>query len=194
LKIAVKHIVFIIAILTFSCEKVEKESKLETYESNGIKLNQTFNQHLNKRKDEFRKKFKNDTLKYLTYSVDSMLDKLDNNPEYNNINVTKYWILYNYQEMIPELIDRINDDKYVGLTSYADLIIPERMKNGDMNFQGHGTVTWHDLFKVSGRANYLLIQVTGQNFGIVTMNTTKKELLEIQEQWRNWHLELINYW
>jgi hypothetical protein len=115
-----------------------------------------------------------------------MLDKIDNEKEYQYLFVAEYWIAFNYQEMIPELINRVTNKKEVGLINSADLIIDDRIKSGDLKFYGHGGVSFDDLFTVSGRANRLLTQITGEDFGHVSMYSTDKQLKELQDLWIAW--------
>lgn len=123
-----------------------------------------------------------------------MLNKIDSDSDYEYIFISEYWMAFNYKKMIPELIERITDNTEIGLTNYADLIIPDRLESGDMEFYGHGGIASDDLFKISGRANHLLTLIVGQNFGIVSMNSKNEELSKMQESWRNWYAEIKNYW
>ena len=88
--------------------------------------------------------------------------------------------------MLPKLIQRITHNKEIGLENTADLIINERIQNGDLKFYGHGQIATDDLFKISGRANHLLKRITGEDFGSVMMNSTQEELTELQKKWILW--------
>jgi hypothetical protein len=119
-----------------------------------------------------------------------MLDMIDNSPEYNYLYIAEYWIAYNYQAMIPELIKRITNNTEIGLVETGDLVIPDRVVAGQMPYLGDGNVSQDDLFTVAGRANRLLTVITGENFGTVSMNTSPFELKKLQDKWIIWFNKL----
>jgi len=115
-----------------------------------------------------------------------MLDKIDNDSNYHYIFLAEYWIAFHYQEIIPELIYRLTNKKEVGLVNSADLIIWERVQAKQMQFYGHGGISSDDLFTVAGRANRLLTEITGENFGHVSMYSTQEQLVTLQQAWIKW--------
>jgi hypothetical protein len=132
------------------------------------------------------------SLELREYKMDSILNKIDNNKDYNEIRIARYWGAYHYEDVLIELIDRIANNTEVGLINTADLIIPERNENGDLQFYGHGGVVFDDLFKVGGRANHLLKRLTGEDFGNVSMYDNEKELKRLQHRWFYWYKNLNN--
>lgn len=125
-----------------------------------------------------------------TFTPEFMLDKIDNDPDYHFQFVAELCTGTHYNIMVPELVKRITDKKYVGLTNSADLIIWERIKSGDLKFYGHGGAVNNDLFTVAGRANHLLQRTTGMDFGTVSMHSTAADLQVLQNRWAYWLMNL----
>jgi hypothetical protein len=181
-----KSIIISILFLSLSCESLPKtENNVLVFPEN-IVLSETFVEKIKEQKKEFHRIFRKDTTRIKKYSVEFILDKIDNNKEYQYIFESEFWLAFNYKKMIPELIKRITNNKEIGLINTADLIIWERIESGDLESYGHGGVAFDDLFKVSGRANHLLKRITGENFGNVMMNTSQKELTKLQNKWIKW--------
>ncbi len=84
---------------------------------------------------------------------------------------------------IRNLIKEINDPKETKLQSTGRLIIWERITNGDILFEGKGMQISDDLFKVAGRANFLLRNLTKNNFGLVLLASPQGELDSLQSKW-----------
>ena len=150
------------------------------------KISEKFKNAIGEQTKEFNRLFLRNGEEVKNYTVKFILDKIDNEKEYGYIFAAEYWIAFNYKEMIPELISRLTNKKEVGLTNSADLIIQERIESGDLKFYGHGGVSFDDLFTVAGRANRLLKEITGEDFGNVSMYSTEKELKDLQSSWINW--------
>jgi hypothetical protein len=127
------------------------------------KISEKFKNAISEQKRDYDRLFYRNSSEIKSYTVKFMLDKIDNEKEYQYLSVAEYWIAFNYQEMIPELINRLTNKKEVGLINSADLIINERIESGDLKFYGHGGVSFDDLFTVAGRANRLLTQITGED-------------------------------
>lgn len=147
--------------------------------------------------DKFQKAIKEQTKEYVRlfyrdstttkhYSVPFMLDKIDNDSNYHYIFLAEYWIAFHYQYIIPELINRVTNKQEVGLVNSADLIIWERLQAKQMRFYGHGGISNDDLFTIAGRANRLLTKITGEDFGHVSMYSTREELMTLQKEWIKW--------
>lgn len=94
----------------------------------------------------------------------------------------KAWCIKNYQVSFPYLVQMLTDTSVVGLTNTNDLIIPGRTTR----FDGQGPVVKEDLFRVSGRASFILNQLTGESFAVVTSKTSYSELVRFQQLWRDW--------
>jgi hypothetical protein len=150
------------------------------------KISKKFKNSIEEQIKEFNRLFSKDSVEIKKYSVEFMLEKIENDKEYKYIFIAEYWIAFNYKEMIPELINRLTNKKEIGLINSADLIIHERIQSGDLKSYGHGGVSVDDLFTVAGRANRLLTEITGESFGHVSMYSTEKELTELQNHWTVW--------
>ena len=81
------------------------------------------------------------------------------------------------------LARQITNSTETKLTGTSRLIIWDRIINGDIIFEGKGLVIDNDLFKVGGRANQILQNLTNTNFGFVTIHSTSKELEELKIKW-----------
>ena len=150
------------------------------------KISESFKASITEQTREFNRLFRKDSTEIKKYSPDFILDKIDNDKNHAYLFIAEYWIAFNYKKMIPELIKRVNNKKEVGLENTADLIIWERIQNKDLEFYGHGGISNDDLFTIAGRANRLLSQITGENFGFVSMYSTQEELNKLQNKWTKW--------
>lgn len=88
-----------------------------------------------------------------------------------------------------QLANQITNKTETKLKGTSRLIIWERITSGDIIFEGKGLVIENDLFKVGGRANQLLQNLTNKNFGFVTMYTTGRELEDLKSKW----LDYLSY-
>lgn len=141
---------------------------------------------IEKQKSELDRLFKKSKDQVLSYDSKFILKKVDRDKNYRYIFEAEYWISYNYELIIPALIERVSNKKEIGLSNTADLIIWERIQSQDLEFYGHGGIAQDDLFTVAGRANHLLKKATGQNFGNVSMYSTEKHLKKLQNRWAYW--------
>ncbi|TVT43806.1 hypothetical protein FNT36_04755 [Hymenobacter setariae] len=81
------------------------------------------------------------------------------------------------------LAKQLANNQETKLQGTSRLIIWDRILNKDILFEGKGLVVDNDLFRVGGRANQLLQNLTNKNFGFVTANSTDKELEELKGKW-----------
>jgi len=140
--------------------------------------------------EEQKSEFERLHIKTISIKPPEVLAHIDADKEYGHIFDAEYWMAYNYAAMIPELIRRITNTTEVGLVNTADLIIWERVESGDLKFYGHGGIAFDDLFTVAGRANHLLTNITGEDFGRVSMYSTDADLKKLQNRWAYWLLRL----
>jgi hypothetical protein len=73
------------------------------------------------------------------------------------------------------LANQVANNTETKLQGTSRLIIWDRIISGELLFEGKGLVIDNDLFKVGGRANQLLQNLTRRNFGFVTIHSTSKE-------------------
>ncbi len=150
------------------------------------KLSLKFEEAIKYNTSELKRLFYGDTTTVKNYTLKFILNKIDSDSNYHYIFITRFWIIFHYKEIIPELIIRLTNKMEVGLVNYADLIILERIQSGQMKYYGHGGVSADDLFTIAGRANRLLTKISGEDFGHVSMYSTKKDLVKLQKKWIKW--------
>ena len=150
------------------------------------KLSASFQKAIKEKTSEFNRLLYKDSATTKNYTAKFLLDKIDHDSNYQYIFIAEYWIAFHYEEIIPELIKRVTNKKEVGLTNSADLIIRERVQAKKMKFYGHGSISKDDLFTIAGRANRLLTEITGEEFGHVSMYSTNEDLARLQKKWITW--------
>ena len=150
------------------------------------KLSKKFQETIQEQTREFSRIFRRDSSSIKAYTAEFILDKIDHDSNYHYIFQAEYWMAFHYKEMIPQLINRLTDKTEVGLVNTADLIIWERVKRKQLTFYGHGGVSFDDLFTIAGRANRLLTEITGEDFGHVSMYSTQEDLLKLKTKWTKW--------
>lgn len=89
-----------------------------------------------------------------------------------------HFSIENYQKMIPFLISIIIDTTSVGLTGYSS----SSSYRGNLN----STIIPGNLKKISGRASFILNEITGENFAQVFPNSSPNQLKKIQQLWIVW--------
>jgi len=119
-------------------------------------------------------------------STSELLSKNLNDKTWSAVFLTLNASVNNYSKDInylKELANQTTNDKETKLEGTSRLIIWERIISGDIIFEGKGIVIENDLFKVGGRANQILQNLTKKNFGYVTLHTTKEELEKLKSNW-----------
>jgi len=97
-----------------------------------------------------------------------------------NASINNYTKDTNY---LKELANQVTNKKETKLEGTSRLIIWDRIISGDIIFEGKGLVIDNDLFKVGGRANQILQNLTNKNFGNVNIHSTDKELEVLKDNW-----------
>ncbi|MEZ4794473.1 MAG: hypothetical protein R2773_03185 [Flavobacteriaceae bacterium] len=119
-------------------------------------------------------------------STEELLEKNLNDVYWSEIFLTLNASVNNYKSDIEyhkQLANQITNEKETQLKGTSRLIIWDRITSGDIIFEGKGIVIDNDLFKVGGRANQLLQNLTGKNFGNVNINSTSSELKILKDKW-----------
>jgi hypothetical protein len=88
--------------------------------------------------------------------------------------------------MIPELISLLADTTYIGLTDANDVTIWCRVKTGQLTANSANYQIDDDIFKVCGRAHWILKRLTKNEFGIIRCDTKMNVLLALQQKWFAW--------
>ncbi len=118
-----------------------------------------------------------------------LLAKNINDDSWSSVFLTLNASVNNYKEnkeYLLELAKQITNIEETKLKGTSRLIIWDRIITGDITFEGKGLIISNDLFKVGGRANQLLQNLTNKNFGFVNINSTQEELTKLQERWINY--------
>ena len=107
--------------------------------------------------------------------------------EWEDLSAVRFWSAANMDAIIPDLIRLLADGREVRLRNMGpDFHIWPRVETGEQASQGHGYVVDDDLFRVAGRASWLLKEITGEDFGRVGVNPTPAELRELAARWERW--------
>lgn len=118
-----------------------------------------------------------------------LLTKNINDDSWSSVFLTLNASVNNYKdnnEYLIALAKQITNIEETKLKGTSRLIIWDRIITGDITFEGKGLIIFNDLFKVCGRANQLLQNLTNKNFGFVNINSTEEELTKLQERWINY--------
>ncbi|WP_231372827.1 hypothetical protein [Aureivirga sp. CE67] len=119
-------------------------------------------------------------------SPEELVEKNLKDVYWSEIFLTLNSSINNYQNDIEyqkKIANQITNEKETKLKGTSRLIIWDRISSGDIIFEGKGLVIDNDLYKVAGRANQILQNLTGKNFGYVTINPTKSELETLKNKW-----------
>jgi hypothetical protein len=88
--------------------------------------------------------------------------------------------------MIPELIQTLTDTTYVGLTNANDITIWCRVKTGQLTAKSANYQIDDDIFRVCGRASWILKRLTKNEFGVIRCDTKIEDIRAIQREWLKW--------
>lgn len=115
--------------------------------------------------------------------LDAKMKVVTSEKDYSALLSASRWFASHQKASLPKLVQLLTNSKFVGLKDSADLIIWDRIENGDLKSYGHGHVVDDDLFVVAGRASWILKEITGQKMGLVNMTTGDSAKLAVQEKW-----------
>lgn len=120
-----------------------------------------------------------------------LLTKNLNTQSWSSVFLTLNASINNYSKdsiYLRALANQVANNTETKLEGTSRLIIWDRIINGDIIFEGKGLVIDNDLFKVGGRANQILQNLTDKNFGFVTIQSTTGKLEELKSKWLNFLL------
>ncbi len=141
------------------------------------------------RKKQLQEEYRNreeQLTQILEYDVDFLLNQIDTSSKFKYVRETKTWMLFHYEKVFIELIKRLTDTTIVGISDFYEF----PMERG---YVEHVDGTKDDVFKVAGRANYLLTYFTGEDFGFVSVHSTPEDLERLQKRWVYWLLHIDTY-
>jgi hypothetical protein len=119
-------------------------------------------------------------------STSELLAKNLNDKSWSAVFLTLYASINNYSKdtiYLKALANQVTNNTETKLEGTSRLIIWDRIITGDIIFEGKGLVIDNDLFKVSGRANQILQNLTKKNFGEVTIHSSNEELEVLKNKW-----------
>lgn len=128
------------------------------------------------------------------YTPEQINQFIYKNTDYEYLFRVPFWIAMDsarYSKYIPELILKLTDVTYIGLTNASDVTIWSRLKSEKMKHNPLNYQIDDDIFTVAGRASWILKRLSKNEFGIVKPGLTEKELLAIQKQWIKWLNTLV---
>ena len=85
------------------------------------------------------------------------------------------------------LVGQLSDRAASALSGTSQLIIWERISSGEILFEGKGYQVEDDLFRVAGRANWVLRMVHKKNYGYVKPDSTSEQIEALSQRWRAYH-------
>jgi len=123
------------------------------------------------------------------YKADEIRAFIHTETDYEKIFRCPFWIAMDstrFCTMIPELIKDLTDTTYIGLTNANDVNIWCRIKAGQLKQTSFNYQIDDDIFKICGRAHWILKRLTKNEFGIIRCDTKEEEIKVIQKQWIKW--------
>jgi hypothetical protein len=90
------------------------------------------------------------------------------------------------KSFLSELVKQISNNNETSLDLTSRLIIWERITKGDILFEGKGMQIDDDLFKISGRANFILRNLTANNYGLISVKNSQIDSDVLQQKWTSY--------
>ncbi|XOV68687.1 MAG: hypothetical protein ACFHU9_05795 [Fluviicola sp.] len=125
-----------------------------------------------------------------TFNLHIVLDIIDQERDFTILCSAKSWCMDNPELIFHHLIPRLGNKQKVGLINTADLIIWDRISSGDLDFYGHGGGMSEDIFTISGRASWILNELTGEEFAVVHGNLSQEEANNFKSMWVDYLMDL----
>ncbi len=128
------------------------------------------------------------------YRIDQVRDFIYREKDYEKVFRCPFWIAMDsarFCTMIPELVNALKDTTYIGLTNANDVNIWCREKTGQLKQNSLNYQIDDDIFKVAGRASWILKRLTKNEFGNIRCNTNAEDIKAIQKKWIKWLNTLI---
>lgn len=160
---------FIFVLLTISCFESLSQRLLTSWSQQNI--------------ENYTKEMYDEAQKLTT---SELLTKNQNDKSWSAVFLTLNASVNNYSKddsYLKGLANQVTNSTETKLVGTSRLIIWDRIITGDIIFEGKGLVIDNDLFKVGGRANQILQNLTNKNFGFVTVHSTSEELEQLKNKW-----------
>lgn len=123
------------------------------------------------------------------YSSDTIQKFIFKETNYEKIFRCPFWLAMDsarFCKFIPQLINALTDTTYIGLTNASDVTIWCRVKSGQLKQNSLNYQIDDDIFRVCGRANWILKRLTKNEFGIIRCDTKVDDIKAIQKLWWKW--------
>lgn len=123
------------------------------------------------------------------YSTDTIHKFIYKETDYEKIFRCPFWLAMDsthFCKFIPELINALTDTTYIGLTNANDVTIWCRVKAGQLKQNSLNYQIDDDIFRVCGRASWILKRLTKNEFGIIRCDTKMDDIKAIQKLWWKW--------
>lgn len=123
------------------------------------------------------------------YTIDEIRNFIYKETDYEKVFRCPFWIALDsvhYAVMIPELINALTDTTYIGLTNAFDVTIWCRVSKGQLQHNTYNYQIDEDIFKVGGRALWILKRLTKNQFGVIRCETKMDDIKSIQKSWLQW--------
>jgi hypothetical protein len=160
---------FIFILLTISCYESLSQRLLTSWSQQNI--------------ENYTKEMYDEAQKLTT---SELLTKNLNDKSWSAVFLTLNASVNNYSKddtYLKGLANQVTNSTETKLVGTSRLIIWDRIITGEIIFEGKGLVIDNDLFKVGGRANQILQNLTNKNFGFVTIHSTSEELEQLKNKW-----------
>jgi hypothetical protein len=123
------------------------------------------------------------------YSFDTIHKFIYKETDYEKIFRCPFWLAMDstrFCKFIPELINALTDTTYIGLTNANDVTIWCRVKAGQLKQNSLNYQIDDDIFRVCGRASWILKRLTKNEYGIIRCDTKMDDIKAIQKLWWKW--------
>lgn len=123
------------------------------------------------------------------YKIEQIKNFIYKEKDYEYLFRCPFWIAADsarYVQLIPELVKAVTDTTFIGLTNAGDVTIWARVKTGELKQNSLNYQIDDDIFRVCGRANWILKRLSKNEFGNIRIDTSMKDLVEIQKKWVKW--------
>ncbi len=125
----------------------------------------------------------------INYRPEEIRQFIFKEPDYEKLFRCPFWIAMDstrYCSFLPELINALMDTTYIGLTNAFDVTIWCRVKTGQLKDNTYNYQIDDDVFKVCGRANWILKRLSKNEFGNIRCDTKPENIQIIQGKWMKW--------
>ena len=121
------------------------------------------------------------------YKIEQIRNFIYKEKDYEYLFRCPFWIAADsarYVQLIPELVKAVTDTTFIGLTNAGDVTIWARVKTGELKQNSLNYQIDDDIFRVCGRANWILKRLSKNEFGNIRIDTSMKAYLSEKMSYR----------